>query len=655
MGRHARASCAAPLRPPRAKTSSRAQTFARPFSLAAQLIWGKPDDIRIMFGNTMESPFLGAFPHLSLVSYMYAGVAELDLRVAPEVIAENFWELEELRLSIFSDAEHEGPCHSPARPHVLFHPATYQCRRPMVPLLAPGFAGLVASPINYYMPAYKLTSSLVRVVKLLSLAALASGGRDELAVPTDCSTPLGTKHPECLCFPVTVKQHWEKNLRSPLHAQLVPFTAKQERPFLRFYARAGGAVVLDDGIERGTGNVHKYRRRVAPVGWGGADPLARGAKGKHKLGGGGGYAGDKDGGGGGDKKGSGGKKSHKAEQPCVIDGVTYESEHVMTAFLVAAWGEWLQCEPDAREWRLLAATARGDAATAHEVIEQMVAARDNAPALVRPRDGKTALHLAAQNGMDGVVAALFRDFLVPTYGRRIGLGPSQIKPLNPTLADTATGATPLHAAIFAGFAGVALKILKEADAVRDAAAPVLDVNARDFDGNSPLHFAAARACDVSGGGGGGVRLGAGGRPMPCDGQDGSMLAVVYMLVALGAEVDCRNAAGQTPSDLASAAFSLDAQAFLGHFLEAERVGAAAPTDARNADDIVKTALAAVRSAERQLPAYVGVKIEARLRKDFERNAKTGAQVKTQVNAVSNAVSSSVASALKDKLGKVGIP
>ena len=595
-----------------------------------QLIWGKPDDIRVMFGETLEVPYVGAFPHLSLVSYMYAGVAELDLRVAPELIAENFWELEHLRLGLFSDVEHEGPCAAPARPPVLFHPATYQCRRPMVPLLAPGFAGLSASPLVYYMPAYKLTSSLVRVVKLMSLAALAHGGRDELAVPTDCSTPLGTKHPECLCLPVAVTQHWEKSLRSPLHPQLVPYTGKQERPFLRFYARAGGAVVLDD-TERGTGNVRRYRRRVAPVGWGGADPLARmaagGAKGKKKLGGGGGtggeaHAGDTDGSGApaaGKKKAG---KPGKAEQPCVVNGVTYETEHVMSAFLVAAWGMWLKCEPDAREWRLLAATGRADAATAHEVLEQMIAAGDDAPALVRPRDGKSALHLAAQNGMLDVVAAMYRDFSSPSYGRVFK--PGHLRPLNPGLADTATGATPLHAAIFAGFARVALKILEQADAVRDAAAPALDVNARDFTGNSPLHYAAARACDVSGASGAG-RLAA------CDSQDGSMLAVVHMLVAMGAEVNCRNAAGQTPSDLASAAYNIDAAEFLGHFLDAERVGDA-PTDARTADDIVKTAQAAVRSAadRRQVPAseVILAKIEARLRKDLARNAKAEATVKT---------------------------
>ena len=127
--------------------------------------------------------------------------------------------------SLYAQATSSSPpatpraCSGAPKKPVLLAPGTYRCRRRMVPLTTLAFSALREAPQEYYMPAYSLTVNEVVAVGGLKRLLI---GKDQEVKHTGCSTPLGELHPECLCFPVAVKQHWEKSLRSPLRPQLVP-------------------------------------------------------------------------------------------------------------------------------------------------------------------------------------------------------------------------------------------------------------------------------------------------------------------------------------------------------------------------------------------------------------------------------------------------
>jgi len=422
---------------------------------------------------------------------------------------------------------------APKKP-VLLAPGTYRCRRRMLPLTTLAFSALREAPQEYYMPAYSLTVNEVVAVKLLKTLLI---GKDQEVKHTGCTTPLGEQHPECMCFPVAVKQHWEKSFKSPLRPQLVPFTAKQERKYLRLYARAGGSTGVEDDV-------------VGPA----APPAAAGAQPAPVP-------------------APAAKAVAPAKQPCKIGDAVYSTHALHEAFLYVAWGAWLKCEPAAREWRLLSAVSHEDTAGALAVLLDMAAqapAPDPAPNLQRPRDGRTALHIAAENGMLAIVMKLFDLF----YVRPVGLAPGAPLPagavLDPTVADVASSSTPLHAAIFHRRADVALYMLHMRDTATTASGlPLAPINAKDAMGNTPLHLA-AHAGDA-------------------------MYRVVHWLVAMDAVLDCRNILGQTATDLAALSGASKVGSFILVFATAERENVQLPDQKISLilEDVEKTESASV--------------------------------------------------------------
>ena len=59
-----------------------------------QVLWGDKSDLDIMFSGNAEIDAAQSFPHISALSYMYAGVASMSLTLSPIVIGENVHELE---------------------------------------------------------------------------------------------------------------------------------------------------------------------------------------------------------------------------------------------------------------------------------------------------------------------------------------------------------------------------------------------------------------------------------------------------------------------------------------------------------------------------------------------------------------------------------
>lgn len=451
------------------------------------ILYGDPEDWRLMFSSNAIIDGVAAtdtFP-VNALSYKYAAVSELSLKLAPILLDENFDEIEALGKQPITAVSLRA---SGRRP-VLLSPRTYRCRAPVVSMSSPALSPMPPNSTLYYVPAYNLMTNPVLHTTYLSVATLASG-KDEEAPHTDCMTPLRKDHPECMCLPVRVRRVWEKGVGAMLRARSVEYKGKQERKYLRFYARAGGDL------------------EEAP-------------------------------------KSAEHKPESKPAQPCVVGGKTYSTEAMHEAFLRVAWSAWLDCEPDAREWRLLAAVGRGDEGAAHATLADMKRWGDDAPTLARPRDGKTALHLVALHGLTATLAELFDTY----YRRPAGLAPGVPVPegatLDPTLAD-ALGSTPLHDAILTGQTDAAVFLIM-ARAMAEPGLPRPSLRARDGAGNTPLHIAAQRG----------------------------LLPVVKALVAAGASLGPLNNDRRTPLDAARANGRDDVVRFLAYFVQQQRAAATA--------------------------------------------------------------------------------
>lgn len=471
------------------------------------LLWADPAVVHQVYSG---SPTLdeirkeGVFPETFLkgVSYKYAAVAELSLKVAPILLDQNWDELDALFYEMRVGAAGllkpglAGPKAPRQRPPVLLAPETYRCRRHMVPVLNVAMAPTADKGSMYYLPAYNLTVNPIIIDKLGAKAVAAwftnigNGGRDVEQLHTDCTRAVdGFKNPrvDCICLPVTVSHVFQANsLGKP---RLVPFTHTQDLKYLRFYGESGPVFNMSDATA-----LEAYNKALLNV------QQKKNAK-TTKL-----------------------TVSSKFEQECVVNGVRFGNAAVYEAILRVAWSAWLWCEPDARERLLLSACTRGDAAAAREAIAAMRSAGDDAPTLTRA-DGKTALHFAAQNGLTGVVASLFATwYRAPKPGKRGPPGGPADEVLLPNARDY-FGATPLHAAILTGQTDTALLIIASRSWSRASAKlENVSLSARDNAGDTPMHLAARRG-DIE---------------------------VLQRLLARGAPVDAVNAAGRTPLDVAEA-------------------------------------------------------------------------------------------------------